>query len=209
VDWLRKGRLPHPRYAWMSGKANHPSGARPSKCIIFRRIASGGPFDHHHRFTWSGPSGVLGFTGQMAIRSGLETCSDDHSWYCVRIASYPGSLKKHYRGLDLGTCQDDQAVARSFTVSRNIPRSRRHSPGSVAGILASHQVTNLLCPTRNRNNSHNTFAWSGPQDAAGHTAYNLCPLGSLTPCNLRHFQAEQSDLRNNAGRSWLCPRNCT
>jgi hypothetical protein len=29
-----KGALPHPRYARLSGGANHPSGASPSKCII-------------------------------------------------------------------------------------------------------------------------------------------------------------------------------
>jgi hypothetical protein len=33
TGWL-KGRLPHLRYARMSGEANHHSGARPSKCII-------------------------------------------------------------------------------------------------------------------------------------------------------------------------------
>jgi hypothetical protein len=47
TGWL-KGRVPQPRYARLSGEANHPSGARPSKIII--------------TFTWSGPRGVAGHT---------------------------------------------------------------------------------------------------------------------------------------------------
>jgi hypothetical protein len=29
-----EARIAQPRYAWLSGEADHPSGARPSKCII-------------------------------------------------------------------------------------------------------------------------------------------------------------------------------
>jgi hypothetical protein len=43
--------MPQARYARLSGAANHPAGARPSKCIIsIIIIATGG---HPRSFEWS------------------------------------------------------------------------------------------------------------------------------------------------------------
>jgi hypothetical protein len=68
------------RLAPLSSQANHPVGARPSKCIIIIKSS-----------TWSGPRGWLDTPKPTPMRARLPTrspesltpCSDDLSWCCL------------------------------------------------------------------------------------------------------------------------------